>query len=73
MNKKEKCGAMKIAKFINQNQIRPSNHRPLNIPQTGPRIKAYLLNPLFSAIIFSGFEIFLKIKKDSIKLKLPFG
>jgi hypothetical protein len=31
------------------------------------------LNPLFSAIIFFGSEIFLKIKKDSIELKLPFG
>ena len=40
MNKKEKCGAMKIAKFINQNQIRPSNHRPLNIPHIGPRKNA---------------------------------
>ena len=44
MNKKEKCGAMKIAKFINQNQIRPSNHRPLNIPHIGPRKNANLLN-----------------------------
>ena len=72
MNKKEKCDAMKIAKFINQNQIRPSNHRPLNIPHIGPRKNANLLNPLFSAIIFFGSEIFLKIKKDSIELKLPF-
>ena len=72
MNKKENCGAMKIAKFINQNKIRPSNHRPLNIPHIGPRKNANLLNPLFSAIIFFGSEIFLKIKKDSIELKLPF-
>ena len=73
MNKKEKCGAMKIAKFINQNQIRPSNDRPLNIPHIGPRKNANLLNPLFSAIIFFGLEIFFKIKKDSMKLKLPLG
>ena len=73
MNKKEKCGAMKIAKFINQNQIRPSNHRPLNIPHIGPRKNANLLNPLFSAIIFFGSEIILKIKKDSMKLKLSLG
>ena len=73
MNKKENCGAMKIAKFINQNKIRPSNHRPLNIPHIGPRKNAKLVNPVFSAIIFFGSEIFLKKKKDSIELKLPFG